>query len=298
MFTSTKLRQVVGIDRAGSFSRASKNLNVSQSTLTKAVLDVEQDIGFALFHRTAKGVVSTPEGREFLNRAARIVADFDMLVDDAKSRKVESDNVLRVGISPSSVEGLFNNSVPVLLKERPEINLTMIGVTIERGVRLVKRGDIDMLFAPMIYLQGEKELEIQQVASIEVVLFCRKGHPILKVERPSPMDVQAYKVIYSEPNVPFPSSVSDKLFGEGNDPTRRLQVVENFSVVAETVAVTNLIGVVGRKYAESRTFSGRFALVETEIFFPLDIGVARIDQRLLGPASRAMLDVLKRYPIA
>ena len=56
MFTSTKLRQIVAIDRAGSLSAASQVLNISQSTLTKAVADVEQDLGLAIFHRTARGV--------------------------------------------------------------------------------------------------------------------------------------------------------------------------------------------------------------------------------------------------
>ncbi|MEM8937044.1 MAG: LysR family transcriptional regulator, partial [Pseudomonadota bacterium] len=69
MFSSTKLRQIVGIDRAGSFSAAARTLNVSQSTLTKAVADIEKDIGYMLFSRTARGVNATPEGREFLNRA-------------------------------------------------------------------------------------------------------------------------------------------------------------------------------------------------------------------------------------
>ena len=107
MFSSTKLRQVVGVDRAGSFSGASKSLHVSQSTLTKAVADVETSLGYALFFRTARGVVATPEGREFLNRAARIVADFDLLIEDTKSQRQNANQRLRVGISPATIEGLF-----------------------------------------------------------------------------------------------------------------------------------------------------------------------------------------------
>ena len=91
MFNSTKLRQIVAIDRAGSLSAASKVLYVSQSTLTKAVADVEQDLGLAIFHRTARGVSATPEGRKFLNRAERIVADFEMLVEDTRAQKEQID---------------------------------------------------------------------------------------------------------------------------------------------------------------------------------------------------------------
>ena len=120
MFNSTKLRQIVAIDRAGSLSAASKVLYVSQSTLTKAVADVEQDLGLAIFNRTARGVSATPEGRKFLNRAERIVADFEMLVEDTRAQKEQIDQLLRIGISPASQEGLYNRAIAHLLKTSPK----------------------------------------------------------------------------------------------------------------------------------------------------------------------------------
>ncbi len=110
MFTSTKLKQVVEIDRAGSLPAAAKAMHISQSTLTKVVADVESELGFNLLLRTARGVVTTPEGREFLNRAARIVADLDMLVQDTKAQRSARHLMVRIGISPASQEGLFMNA--------------------------------------------------------------------------------------------------------------------------------------------------------------------------------------------
>ena len=169
-------RQIVAIDRAGSLSAASV-LNISQSTLTKAVADVEQTGQQSSPHRPR--VSATPEGREFLNRAEKIVADFDMLVEDTRSKKEQIEQFLRVGISPASQEGLYNRAIAHLLKTSPNICLNMLGLPVERGVRMLKRGDLDLLFAPTEELTLEPDFIVEELGQFHPRLFCRRGHPIL-----------------------------------------------------------------------------------------------------------------------
>ena len=54
---------------------AAKAMHVTQSAVTKAGADVEDDLGFTLFDRRARGVVVTAAGRDFIDRAARIVSE-------------------------------------------------------------------------------------------------------------------------------------------------------------------------------------------------------------------------------
>ena len=49
----SKLRYIVAVDREGSISAAAKGLRITQSAVTKAVAEVESDLGFALFDRQA-----------------------------------------------------------------------------------------------------------------------------------------------------------------------------------------------------------------------------------------------------
>ena len=110
----TKLKYVVAVDREGSISAAAKAMHVTQSAVTKAVADVEDDLGFTLFDRRARGVVATAAGRDFIDRAARIVSDMDQLVDDARTGRDSRDRVLRIGIAPPSLEGLMNRAVSMM----------------------------------------------------------------------------------------------------------------------------------------------------------------------------------------
>ena len=299
MFTSTKLKQVVGIDRAGSVSAAARNLNVSQSTLTKAMADVEDDLGFAIFFRTAKGVVATPEGREFLSRAERIVADFEMLVDDARASKTEGEMNLRIGIAPASQEGLYNRVITKLLQDWPEITLSVAGLTVERGVRALKRGDLDLLFSMMPELKRESDFVTQTISHIEVALFCRKGHPLI-AEKCNASEIRSrlkeFKMISPDLNSEYPRKIAELLKYTNEEARRQMHVIENFSLAADAVAKTDLIGFVGSTYASSRSFQERFAVLDVDVFDALEIGAARLSRWLPSKAVRACLSVLERMP--
>ncbi len=297
MFTSNKLKQVVGVDRFGSFSAAAEALNISQSTLTKAVADVEQDLGFTLFLRTARGVIATPEGREFLARAERIVADFDVLIEDAKSRKIDADAFLRLGIAPASQEGLYNRVIAGLLRDSPEICLTVIALPVERGVHLLKQGDLDLLLAPMDSLTRERDFVAERVARLSVQLFCRKGHPVLRQDSIGFDDIAQYKIVAPDLYSRYANRLAELLSAGNFEPRRRLHVIENFSVVATVIAQSDLFGIVSESYARTRAFKNRFALLDLEIFDPIALGAARLARWTLSRSVRSCLAALRNHPL-
>lgn len=69
-----KLRIFHEAARAGSFTHAGDILNLSQSAISRQVAALEQEVGTALFHRHARGLLLTEQG-EVLFRAARDVTD-------------------------------------------------------------------------------------------------------------------------------------------------------------------------------------------------------------------------------
>ncbi len=68
-----QLKYVVETARVGSMSRAARNLFVAQPNLSRAVRDLEEELGITVFSRSANGVALTPDGEEFLHYARDIV---------------------------------------------------------------------------------------------------------------------------------------------------------------------------------------------------------------------------------
>lgn len=70
---------IVEIADTGSFSQAARNLFISQPNLSHAVKQIEKEVGFPLFVRTATGVVPTQQGRRLIDQFRVIKRDFDQI---------------------------------------------------------------------------------------------------------------------------------------------------------------------------------------------------------------------------
>ena len=73
------LRYAVEVEKTGSITKAAQNLYMGQPNLSKAIRQLEQDIGITIFNRTAKGVEVTRKGAEFLTYASTILSQIDEL---------------------------------------------------------------------------------------------------------------------------------------------------------------------------------------------------------------------------
>src|SRR6266487_6905946 len=67
-----KLKVFHAAAEAGSFTHAGEQLGMSQSAVSRQVSALEQDLGVALFHRHARGLILTEQG-DHLFRAANEV---------------------------------------------------------------------------------------------------------------------------------------------------------------------------------------------------------------------------------
>lgn len=66
------LTYALEIERVGSITQAAQNLFMAQPNLSKAIKELEKEVGFAIFKRTSTGVRPTDEGAEFLFYAKNI----------------------------------------------------------------------------------------------------------------------------------------------------------------------------------------------------------------------------------
>lgn len=77
--TLQQIKYALAVAKKGSMNRAAEELFITQSTLSSAIKDLENEAGITIFLRTGKGVTLTPDGTEFLTYAGRVYEQYELL---------------------------------------------------------------------------------------------------------------------------------------------------------------------------------------------------------------------------
>lgn len=92
------IRYIAEIEKTGSITKAAGNLFMGQPNLSKSVRELENELGIKIFRRTTKGVEPTSEGREFIEKAKSVLAQFCELEGAYKSSETAAKNLSVSGV--------------------------------------------------------------------------------------------------------------------------------------------------------------------------------------------------------
>lgn len=89
------LKYAVEVERTCSITQAAENLYMGQPSLSKAIKDLEDSLGYAIFERTSKGVTPTAKGMEFLSYARNILVQIEKMeaLSDTASTNTQSFSI-------------------------------------------------------------------------------------------------------------------------------------------------------------------------------------------------------------
>ncbi len=137
------LEYFLAIAREGSFSKAAKQLHITQPTLSRQISDLEKEIGKVLFTRGKKQVSLTEDGVFLFNRAKEIVSLKDKtLIEFSKN----DDNVygdVYIGGGESLGMSLIAKTIKLTQDKYPNIRFHLFSGNAESVVEKLERGLID-----------------------------------------------------------------------------------------------------------------------------------------------------------
>jgi len=119
------LKLFVRTARTGSFTRAGRELGMSQPVASRTIAALEQDLGAALFTRTTRAVVLTDAGQGFLAHVEPILADLDEAYH-AVSGAITLRGVLRLGMSSSFAIREIIPRLPSFAQAHPALKIELL----------------------------------------------------------------------------------------------------------------------------------------------------------------------------
>jgi len=128
----------------GSFTRASQALHLSQSTLSKVVKGLEEELGVELFDRSTRKIELTDAGETVLAEAKVILASLHNLTDSLFGLQQLKKGTVRLGMPPIIGTLYFPGIIADFHRRYPGIAIRLTEGGSKRVEAAVQRGDVDL----------------------------------------------------------------------------------------------------------------------------------------------------------
>ena len=180
-----QLKYVIEVEKVKSISKAAKNLYMGQPNLSKAIKDLEKEIGITIFKRNSKGVEPTESGVTFLHYANTILSQLDEL-QSLYSNKTDSQISMKVSVPRASyVSVAFSNFVnqhmgpeqmDVTFKEEGPLGTIRDVADGESNMGIVRYQSIYETY--FMNLFEEHGLKYEPLHEFDMVLLMHQKHPL------------------------------------------------------------------------------------------------------------------------
>jgi len=170
------LRYFIAVAETGSLTvAAEKRLHTSQPSLSRQIRDLEDEVGAALFSRSARGVELTAAGKAFLDHVRLALSQVDAATEAARRAARPAKQVFALGFLTGQEMTWLPRAMQVLRDELPNIDVTVSSHYSPDLADALARGKLDLAF-----LRAEPgfDLDYRVVSREKLITLMPSDHPL------------------------------------------------------------------------------------------------------------------------
>ncbi len=166
-----QLQYFLVVARLEHVTEAARSLHVTQSSLSKTIQRLEEDLGVPLFDRIGRKLRLNEFGSRFLHRAERALFELEQGKQELIDLSSPEHGTLELAVTTAST---LPNILREFRKKRPYIQFHVQMLTTQEMITLLHRGEVDFcLSSPPI--EGD-DIECQIVFIDPILVAVPKGH--------------------------------------------------------------------------------------------------------------------------
>jgi DNA-binding transcriptional LysR family regulator len=187
-----QMRHVLVLAELGSFARAATALRLSQSALSRSIQVVEQQVGAALFLRSAAGVVPTDIGRVLAQRARQVVQMAEEIEQEVLSNRTLQTGQLCVGTGPYPIETIITPALTRFISTHPLVSVRLQLADWDVLLPRLRSREVDFFVAEISTLRHEPDLVVEPMSVHALHFVGRRDHPLARRTGVTPVDTFAF----------------------------------------------------------------------------------------------------------
>ncbi len=284
-------RFVIAVDQFRNFHLAAKALGMTQSTLSRRVQELEDDLGVRLFSRS-RGLEPTEYGRVVLSRASGIVADVEGLKLTLSQMRGLEKGKLSVAVGSLVGQSWISDAVARIINRYPHLQVHVSQREWWELTHALREREFDIAVGQLNDAGREPDIRFEPLPRRQGVFCCRSGHPLAKRKKISLDELCAFPLAAPRLAASFAAVLPNgSQFGEIESNLRyfipRISV-SNFQTSLRIVAQTDAIGVAFPSFIHREIKEGTLVVLPFKPpWIVSDYGIIYMRGHTLSPGATA-----------
>lgn len=192
MLTLKQVRYFLAAAATGQFSTAAARVHVTQTAITSAIRDLEEELGVTLFERHhASGVSLTTEGHRFHLHAQDIMTAVHAAISSPLLTNRQTRGRLRIGATHLMLGHYIVPAMVRFSRTYQHIDVDLIEMTRPYAEQALVYGEADAAVLWLSNVENTHDLESMVVAHSRRQLWTGADHPLLRNRSVSLADIQS-----------------------------------------------------------------------------------------------------------
>jgi len=202
MLDLRQIRYFVAVAEAGNVGRAAEQLHISQSPLSRQIIQLEEQLGVTLCERAKQRVHLNAEGRAFLAEARALLANAARLEEIGRNLASGAAGSLAIGYVEGAVHaGLVAAMLKDFRRERPHFHLQLRSRRTAQQFEDLRQRVLDLGFVYSPAPEGDRDLESVLARREPLVLAMPESDPLAGVAdvQPGDLDGRVWITVVRQP---------------------------------------------------------------------------------------------------
>jgi DNA-binding transcriptional LysR family regulator len=203
MLDLRQIRYFVAVAEAGNVGRAAEQLHISQSPLSRQIMQLEEQLGVALFERARQRVHLNAEGRAFLAEARALLVNAARLEELGRNLASGAAGSLAIGYVEGAVHaGLVAAMLREFRRERPDFHLQLRSRRSATQFEELRNRGLDLGFVYAPAPEGDPDIDSKLVRREPLVLAMPENDPLADIAEilPGHLDGRVWITVVRQPD--------------------------------------------------------------------------------------------------
>lgn len=285
-----QVRYFLAIVKTKSFSEAAYELFISQSSISKQIKSLENELGVVLFERGSTERTLTPAGYTFLKYAKSILSFHNNMLLELEQHKDDLSGTLRIGSIPivSSYNVGKNLATFQSFCKGATINFDMHETTQFDVLKELHNKDIDLALVRIDEIPNLEDYDTLLYTIDEMVLVCNKKHPLSQKTEVSLKEISKFP-LYLLGKKSTLNYLAIHPFEEINVKVRLVGETSRHKILLQILTNSQNVSILPKALVDLRTYK-QLCIVPLEIKIYSKVAMIRLKNREYNRLTRSFWD--------